>query len=151
MLENTNMLRITRALPNPIGKDLTPDNVPLNEQLVNEWFQIENLGVYPEDVSNFTFSHWTWDGWQFTGEEQLGWFVAPLVIEPGEALRVHSGIGNAFVLNGVQHVFRNQRNYVLNNVPGDRITLRDANGDIVDSACYEPYPPEGEILFRNAA
>ena len=35
--------------------------------------------------------------------------------------------------------------------PADRITLRAENGNVIDSAYYEAYPPEGEILFRTAA
>ena len=102
-------------------------------------------------LSNVAVSHITWRDWTITGEEKLGWLSKGIVLQPGEAVRVHSGYGADFRAGGVFHIFRNAGNYVLNNMQGDRITLRDANGEVLDSAYYAPYPPEGEILFRVAA
>lgn len=143
------MLKITKAVPNPVGKDKVAYFAP-NHQLVNEFFQIENVGIFAVDVGNTVFSHLTWDGWQITGEEKLGWFARGLILQPGEALRVHSGYGVDSRENGIVHVYRNAGNYVLNNHQGDRITLRDSSGKVLDSAWYAPYPAEGEVLLRVA-
>jgi hypothetical protein len=148
--ESEHMLKITQATPNPFGKDKTPYFAP-NYQLVNEWFQVQNIASVALDVTNVTISHITWNGWTITGEERLGWFKGGLVLQPGEAVRVHSGFGSNYWSGAIFHVFRNAGNYVLNNMQGDRITLRDINGNVIDSAWYEAYPPEGEILFRTAA
>ena len=149
--ESTNMLKITMASANPFGRDKTADNFAPNEQLVNEWFEFENICAFPVDVGSVVFSHLTWQGWEIAGEEGLGRFADGIVLQPGEALRLHSGFGFDSRVGDVLHIFRNAGNYVLNNMQGDRITLRDVNGNVIDSAYYEPYPPEGEILFRIAA
>ena len=144
-------LKITRALPNPPGKDRTKNFIP-KEQLNHEWVEFVNTTNTPLNLGGVSVSHETFRGLERTGTEELDSFLGHVVIQPGQTFRLHTGRGLVYTDSlGVHHSYLNRDNYVWNNDAGDRITLRDRLGNVIDSAWYYPFPPEGIILLRVAA
>lgn len=144
-------LRITRAIPNPIGKDKTPDGFAYSWQLEEESFDFANQTDLNLSLDGVSIWHETFDGFRWIRTAHLGTFLPHVVLPSGWSLRVHTGSGTPHDEGFTHHSYLNRESFVLNNEPGDRITLCDKFGRIIDQAWYAPYPPEGEILFRTAA
>lgn len=139
-------LTITRALPNPYGKDRTPSHQVTNQQLNGEWVEFANtygarLSLDGLALDHYTFTH----ACVKTGEDRATTFAG--VLESGQAMRVHTGTGTAYVEGAVIHVFLNRGNFLWNNRCGDTAVLR-AGDSLVDWAAYGPSPGEGAVLQR---
>jgi len=143
-------LLITRALPNPLGKDRF-DNFAPNILLNQEWVEFVNRRDIPLRLTGVSVWHETFDGLERTGEQELAAFCDHVVLLAGWTLRLHTGRGTPYNEGTVHHSFLDRENYVWNNDAGDRVTLRDWKNEVIDSAWYAPYPPEGMILLRRDA
>src|SRR5947209_4024319 len=101
-------LLVTRALPNPAGKDRSGGHAQ-NEQLNGEWVQFLNTsqGTFPLDgliLDHMTFNQLC----QKTGTETLTTFRGSL--GPGQSIRVHTGSGNGYWEGDIYHFFAGHRN-----------------------------------------
>lgn len=138
-------LLVTRALPNPAGKDRSGGHAP-NEQLNGEWVQFLNTTQGNLSLDGLALDHVTFNQYcQQTGAETLVTFTGSL--GPGRSIRVHTGVGNGYWEGDVYHFFAGHRNYVWNNRCGDVVMLRVARS-VIDSPAYGGNPPEGRILER---
>jgi Lamin Tail Domain len=139
-------LTITRALPNPPGKDRTPSHQVTNQQLNNEWVEFANTSGGRRNLDGLALDHYTFNHACIkTGEDRATSFTGWL--EYGQSMRVHTGTGTSVVEGSVIHVFLNRSNFIWNNRCGDTIVLRDGN-NLVDWASYAGGPAEGAILQR---
>jgi hypothetical protein len=139
-------LVVTRALPNPAGKDRTAGRAT-NEQLNNEWAEFANTAVQPRDLEGVALSHYTFSPiCARTGEDRLMSFTGTL--KPGHSVRVHTGSGEAWTEGTIRHLYAGRGNYAWNNSCGDTAVLRSRAGDVLDYASYDPQPPEGRVLNR---
>jgi hypothetical protein len=153
-------LQIVRAKPNPAGKDKTSSGVPKPEQLVAEWVDIKNIGDEPVRFLTMELHHTLFNErcvslnkteryWGGGGNAEL---------QPGETLRVHTGLKEYQSTlsaedrgDGTWRAFDGRERFVLNNRCGDCIQVfwTGRNGKrYVDSASYDPNPPEGRVLHR---
>jgi hypothetical protein len=140
-------LTVTRALPNPAGKDRTPNNQVTNQQLNGEWMEFANTTPYSIALQDFQLLHYTFDrGCQKTGEDLVMSFTGNLAA--GHSVRVHSGSGTPYTESTIRHLFVNGGNFIWNNRCGDTAVLRNAARTLVDWANYEANPPEGVVLNR---
>jgi hypothetical protein len=141
------MLVVTRALPNPAGKDRRPPFAPINDQLNNEWLEFGNLGDRPVSLENVGLFHYTFAvGCLKTGEDRLMTFQNSL--QPRHSVRVHTGSGPEWVEGTIHHVYAGRGNFAWNNACSDTAVLRNAQGSLIDWAAYDRNPPEGVILDR---
>lgn len=141
------MIVISRALPNPAGKDRRPQMPPTNEQLNSEWLEIANSGAHSESVDGLRLSHYTFAAQcTKTGEDTLMTLSGTLAA--GHVVRFHSGSGSAWTDGAVRHLYLGRSNYAWNNACGDTAVLRNSAGQWTDYAQYEPFPAEGAILNR---
>lgn len=148
-------LLITKAKPNPFGKDRSTFLSQLLSQLPAEWIDFQNVGTQGVKLDNIALYHQTFDAFcRFLS-------FAPLLhvngtLQPGEIVRVHSGhqipiaqLSYEDRLGADYHLFINFGNYVWNNSCGDKAGLWDEFlKQWVDTAFYDPNPPEGAILRR---
>jgi hypothetical protein len=148
--EHMGDLFLTRAKPNPLGKDRFMHRAP-NILLNEEWVEFVNLRDVPLNLGGVSVWHETYDGLYRTGEQEIAIFVQGVVLQPGWTLRLHTGCGTPYNEGVVHHSYLDRENYVWNNDAGDRATLRDWKGEVIDSAWYAPFPPEGVILLRRIA
>lgn len=141
-------LYVTRALPNPVGKDRSRYGTPNNDQLNAERIEFVNTTSRLRSLAAVTLWDRTFDHkCNPTGERLLATLSGDL---PASGVaRVHSGSGRNFWDGGILHIYLNRSNYVWNNECGDRVMLK-INGQFIDWAEYEPNPPEGVILNRVA-
>ncbi len=112
------VLHLARIQFDPPGDD-DLSNASLNK----EWVQIRNEGAKP----------WTLSGWvlrDVTGYRYT--FPAGFTVAPGVTVTVHTGSGK----NRPQHLYWGQGSYVWNNT-GDKATLKNANGKVVDTCAYD--------------
>ena len=70
-------------------------------------------------------------------------------VRQGQRVRVHTGKGTVQLIGNTWHVYAERQWFVWNNDCGDSATLL-YNGAIVDSAYYDPRPPEGELIRQVA-
>jgi Lamin Tail Domain len=139
-------LSVTRALPNPIGRDRSPSNQSLSEQLTNEWIEFANASTKRLSLEQVVLAHFTFDrSCSKIGEETVTGFSG--VLEVGQSMRVHTGAGKNSVEESIIHVFLSRGNFIWNNDCGDTVVLRVGN-NLLDSASYERKPREGAILER---
>lgn len=140
-------LLITRALPNPAGKDRTPANQVTNDQLNGEWIEFRNNTAGGWDIGGITLHHTTFSArCERTGEDFLMRFQGVLAI--GQSLRIHTGTGTAWDEGLIRHLYAARTNFVWNNVCGDVAVLRFGSGELHDWASYDRNPPEGVVLDR---
>lgn len=140
-------LLVTRALPNPAGKDRTPGHLVKNEQLNGEWIEFQNTTQKTLTIDGVSIAHHTFNAYcQNTGEDQLTTFTGPM--PSGSSIRLHTGIGEAWDEGSIRHLYLNRRNFVWNNQCGDAAVLRVKDGGLIDWAAYAPQPPEGAVLNR---
>ena len=148
-------LLVSKAKPNPVGKDRTRTGGASSVQLAGEWVDIKNTGNAGASLGGVGLYHkaYSTDGtWKW---ELVVMLPATFTLPAGETLRVHSGSGPVSVLReedkiGCQwHMFTHRDNYVWNNDYGDTALLWvPADKTTIDSASYDPYPPEGVVLVR---
>jgi hypothetical protein len=139
-------LYVTRAHPNPIGKDKLRWDPPSNEKLNEEWVEFRNITVSKLQLAGVSLHDNTYDSnCSSTGERQLTPFTGEL--ESGGSVCVHTGAGQNSFDGDVHHLYLGRQNFVWNNRCGDRVVLR-VNGDLLDWAYYDPNPPEGGVLRR---
>lgn len=142
-------LTITKALPNPTGKDSSAGRPVSNQQLNGEWVEFANTNSERKNltINGVSISHVTFNrNCQKTGEDQLTTFNGS--IPYGHSIRLHTGEGTPYDEGTIRHLFLDRANYVWNNVCGDTAILRVSTGGEIDSASYAPNPPEGVILNR---
>jgi predicted extracellular nuclease len=140
-------LTITRAVPNPAGKDRTASNMVRNEQLNNEWIEFANTSQRTLSLDGIALSHYTFEkSCSKTGEDGLAVFNGSL--QAGYSIRVHTGTGTAWDEGSIRHLYAARGNFAWNNRCGDTSVLRNSRGEVVDWATYDPNPPEGVVLNR---
>lgn len=140
-------LYVTRAVPNPRGKDRPPSQGPTNAQLNGEWIEFRNDARTTLSIEGVTVQHHTFDSYcRKSGQEEVTGFTGSL--EPGQSIRLHSGTGNPSWEGTILHLFVNSRWYLWNNRCGDRVIILNARGDWIDWADYAPEPGEGALLQR---
>ncbi len=146
-------LYITRIKPNPAGKDRSPHGQTSAAQLAGEWVDFQNNGSAGVDLANVELYHRAYHqyGQEPTWEKVMGFKG---ILGAGETVRVHSGTGPLSVvrsedLQGAKHHVFTEKNYVWNDKEGDTPALYNAATQVtLDSASYDPNPPEGEALVR---
>jgi hypothetical protein len=143
-------LRITKAKPNPMGKDWFPLDIPA-AQLGAEWVEFKNIGDESYYLNDVELNHiaYTADGVKW---EVVTGFSGTLPV--GESVRVHSGAGPLTALRPVDiagadyHIFSG-KGYVWNNDKVDKPALWDLlSRKWIDRTFYDAYPPDGAILLR---
>jgi len=140
-------LTITRALPNPAGKDRTPANTVTNQQLNGEWIEFANSSQRILPMDGVTLDHFTFTGTcTKTGEDRLMVFNGLLL--PGNSVRVHTGSGAPWDEGSIRHLYAERGNFAWNNRCGDAGVIRNNGGAVVDWAAYDANPPEGAVLNR---
>lgn len=139
-------LTVTRALPNPLGKDRTPSHQVTNQQLNGEWVEFANTSGGRLNLDGLALDHYTFNhACTKTGEDRATTFTG--LLENGQSMRVHTGTGTTYVEGAIIHVFLNRSNFIWNNQCGDTAALRAGN-NLVDWASYAARPAEGAILQR---
>lgn len=145
-------LHINRIKPNPTGKDRNPSGQASAAQLAAEWVDFQNTGKTPVNLTTVELRHVAYRAGQSPAWEKVMSFSGSL--QPGKTVRVHSGSGPESILReedryGADHHLFTGKNYVWNNREGDRPTLHNKVTQVtVDTASYDPNPPEGEVLIR---
>jgi hypothetical protein len=140
-------LYITKALPNPAGKDRTPTHQVTVDQLNGEWLEFQNISNKNLNLEGVHLDHYTFDNLcRQTGEAILVTLNCSLASR--KSMRVHTGRGQAWWEGDLYHVYAGHGNYVWNNRCGDIAILRVASGGKIDWASYLPNPGEGRILQR---
>lgn len=140
-------LLVTRALPNPAGKDRQYPHPPTNDQLNGEWVEFANASERTLSLEGVAMSHYTFDRrCSRTGEDQLTTFTG--MLNSRRSIRLHTGRGQGWDEGTIRHLYAGRSNYVWNNVCGDTAVLRNASNEAIDWAAYEPEPPEGVVLNR---
>ena len=145
-----------RIKPNPAGKDRARYGSPSAAQLGGEWVDIRNSGKYSVNTSGIGLWHLAYPAAGGKPEYRLVVNLPDCTLKPSEVLRVHAGqrrdlsVLNAEDRNGADwHSFTGEDAYVWNNREGDAPTLHErATNETIDSATYDPHPPEGFVLHR---
>lgn len=146
-------LQITRIKPNPVGKDRTRYGQTPAAQLAAEWVDFKNTGAAAFDCGQLELWHRAYHHGKAPSWEKVMSFKGAL--QPGKIVRVHSGSGPDSVIRDEDrrgadfHLFTD-KDYVWNNKEGDTPALFNPVTKItLDSASYDPNPPEGEELVRS--
>lgn len=146
-------LLITKAKPNPLGKDRTGRIFTPAVQLAGEWVDFQNTTRTALNLNGTQMYHVAYlpNG---TTEWQL---IIELsgTIQSGEIVRIHSGnplalnqMNNIDAVGAHYHVFTG-KNYVWNNNKLDRPYLwYKPTKQPIDQTYYDAYPIEGKILQR---
>jgi hypothetical protein len=149
-------LQITRAKPNPRGKDRTRAGTTV-AQLAAEWIDIKNTSHTGVLLTGVDLYH---KAYSPDGSSQWEKVVSLSGVLPGgNTLRVHAGqvrpisvISNEDILGAEYHNFTGRDEYVWNNREGDHPGLWiPATKEWVDLTSYDPNPPEGAVLVRSGA
>lgn len=139
-------LYITKAHPNPAGKDKPGWDPPINQKLNEEWVEFKNITRSTLKMDGVSLFHRTFNQrCEATGDDNLNSFSGQL--GPSQSVRVHTGSGQVYLDGETYHLYAGRSNFAWNNKCGDRVTLR-VNGALTDWASYDPYPPDGIILHR---
>ena len=93
-----------------------------NASLNAEWVTIQNVGRRSKEITGFTLTDET--GYTYT--------LKTNTLAPGQKVRVRSGKGT----NTRRNKYWGREWYVWNN-DSDKATLRDADGDLVDSCAWD--------------
>ena len=154
------MLFIYNAKPNPLGKDAA-HHTAKPEQLLGEWVGLRNNGNTNINLANYHLANREFDAHCIAKPKPVIYWLgdAGKTLAPGETARVHTGrhadwwTANSEDKQGVNyHSFAERGWFVLNNRCRDTVSVwtKDRNGDyqLVDSAAYDPNPPEGAVLER---
>lgn len=136
-------LYIVAAQPNPPGKDASRPGFTTNQTLNEEWVEFEAVtarNLTGDELSHLTFNN----SCQRTGQDTIVRFGA-VQLQRGQRVRVHTGSGTNQWLGNTLHVYAGRSWFAWNNWCGDRAIL-SYNGNAIDSAYYDPRPPEGELV-----
>ena len=136
-------LYITRAQPNPPGKDTSRRGSATNAALNEEWVEFEARGG-AVSIAGVSLTNLTFGTGCRVSEERVVTSFSSGVLQPGESVRVHTGRGTAWREGNVWHLYANDDWFRWNNLCGDRATLW-FNQQMVDWASYDPNPPEGVL------
>ena len=151
-------LRIFRLKPNPAGKDRNRHGSPSTTQLGAEWVDFKNAGSAPANLTGIDLYHLAYGRpgtkpeWQKVTSLPADWSLPA-----GNVLRVHSGqkrdlgeLNHDDVAGADYHSFTGRDAYVWNNAEGDTAGLWVPRSETwLDSASYDPHPPEGVVLIRS--
>jgi hypothetical protein len=148
-------LFITKAKPNPNGKDRLGSTVP-SQQLAGEWVDFKNNTSGSLSLNNVLLQHIAYPN----GHPNGVWETACDFkgnLRSGEIVRVHSGgeidlnlLSYDDRLGADHHVFTGN-GYIWNNNRSDTprlIVKLNGVADEIDRAMYREYPTEGKILVR---
>lgn len=145
-------LTIIRIKPNPAGKDRPRHGAPTATQLAAEWVDWRNDTGSSISLAGVALWHKAYSGSQWKWERITG-FTGNVGI--GEIVRIHSGVTRHGVVatddlaGAHHHLFTGADRYVWNNREGDTPLLHnDPKQETIDSASYDPNPPEGAVLIR---
>jgi hypothetical protein len=146
-------LFLTQIKPNPTGKDRSRYGAT-PAQLGAEWVDFKNTGTTGVSLDGVVLYHLAFSGGTSTWKQVMT-FSGTLA--PGKIVRVHAGrVRDISVLRqedidgADHHLFSGEDQYVWNNAEGDTAALWDSGvKQWIDSASYDPYPPEGVILVRS--
>ena len=149
-------ISVYRIKPNPAGKDRSRSGSLASAQLGGEWVDLRNSGLYTLNTNGVGLYHLAYPASGGKPEYRLVVNLPDCTLKPGEVLRVHAGqrrdlsVLNAEDRNGADwHSFTGEDAYVWNNCEGDTPAIYEhAAKETIDSASYDPYPPEGAVLFR---
>ncbi|HAX41799.1 MAG TPA: lamin tail domain-containing protein [Bryobacteraceae bacterium] len=146
-------LQIMRIKPNPAGKDRSRYGQSSAAQLAAEWVDFQNTSSVAVDLAPVELWHQAYHHGQNPTWEKVTTFSGTLA--PGKNVRVHSGSGPESIIRDDDrrgadyHVFTG-KNYIWNNKEGDTPALFNRVTEVtLDSASYDPNPPEGEVLVRS--
>ena len=140
-------LYITRATPNPAGKERTPAHQVTSAQLNREWIEFQNTTQKNLSLDDVHLDHNTFDGYcRKTGEATFVTFKGSLA--SGKSIRVHTGSGEGRWEGDLYHFYAGHGNFVWNNACGDTAYLRTGTNGMIDWASYAPNPGEGALLRR---
>lgn len=150
---------VYRIKPNPAGKDKTRYGSLSAAQLGGEWVDVRNSGSSSVNTTGVGLWHLAYPASGGKAEYRLVCNLPDCTLKPGEVLRVHAGqrrdlsVLNPEDRSGADwHAFTGEDAYVWNNREGDAPTLYEqAAKAAIDSASYDPYPPEGTVLYRQGA
>lgn len=149
-------LLITKAKPNPAGKDRIGRTLTPAVQLAAEWVDIKNNGGTPVDLSSVELYHWAYPALRKAEWELATGFSG--VLDAGQTMRVHSGEPIALSQmhfedrNGAEHHVFTRKNYIWNNDKTDHPMLwYKASGQELDRATYDAPVAGGRILTRIGA
>ena len=152
-------ISVYRIKPNPAGKDRNRYGSLSAAQLGGEWIDLRNSGSQALSTSGIGLYHLAYPSSGGKPEYRLVVNLPDCTLKPGEVLRVHAGRGRDLsVLNAEDrkgadwHAFTGADAYVWNNREGDAPALYEHAANVtVDSASYDPFPPEGAVLYRQGA
>jgi Lamin Tail Domain len=141
-------LTVTRALPNPPGKDHAAGRMPTNDKLNEEWVEFRNGTDRRLLLDGCSILHYTFNA-SCVKQDEDRLMTLGGTLGPGAVARVHSGTGTDYVEGGnVLHLYAGRTNYVWNNHCGDTIVLRAKDGNLIDWASYKGGVGNGVILKR---
>lgn len=130
-------IQITKAKPNPAGKDKTKWT-PKPEQLLGEWADLKNVGDANVSLSAIHLAHREFAaGCVLKDAPVIYWNGPNTVLKVGETVRVHTGrSGDSWAMaavdkSGVEHhAYAEKGSFVLNNDCGDGLSVwwKDQDG-----------------------
>jgi len=145
-------LTITSIKPNPAGKDRPRHGSPSPTQLAAEWVDFRNDSGQAVNLDGVALYHRAYTGQQWRWA-QIMTFTGNL--GAGEIVRVHSGqrrdgvIAPEDLVGATYHLLTGRDEYVWNNREGDAPLLNyEPRNETIDTASYDPNPPEGAVLVR---
>ena len=117
-------LYITKATPNPAGKDHAAGRPPTNDQLNGEWLEFKNTTQRVLSLDDIRLVHNTFNNYcTKTGEATFVNFKGG--VAAGKSIRVHSGSGQGWWKAMSITSQRPPRELVWNNKCGDTTFLRN--------------------------
>jgi hypothetical protein len=151
-------ISVHRLSPHPQGKDRYRQSSPTAELLGGEWVDIRNNGSGMVSLKGIGLYHAASSNANGKRDLQLVVHLPDCFLKPGEILRLHAGQSRELSVLRVAdrtganwHCFTGEDACVWNIREGDTATLYDlANKEVVDSGSYDPGPPEGVVLYRQA-
>ena len=149
-------LQISQLKPNPAGKDRTRLGPVSATQLAGEWVDVKNTGAFPVNLENVELNHKAFSHEDPVGRWQQAKVFPKFSLPAGKIVRVHSGqhrdvsvVAPTDQTGADYHTFTGEDAYIWNNKEGDTAALWNlALQEWIDSASYNPDPPEGVILVR---
>lgn len=145
-------LTIIRIKPNPTGKDRPRHGSPTPSQLAGEWVDFRNDTGSSVNLDGVALYHHAYTGQQWRWARIMT-FTGNL--GAGEIVRIHSGqrregvIAAEDLVGATYHLFTGKDEYVWNNVQGDAPLLNyEPRNETIDTASYDPRPPEGAVFVR---
>lgn len=146
-------LSVTRAKPNPAGKDRVGRTLTPPAQLAGEWVDIRNTGFAAVPLGNLELYHLAYHSTGAVTWESVIKFSGSL--PGGQTMRIHSGEPIPLWQmrpedrDGVDHHLFSNKNYVWNNDKPDTAGIWNrVSQEWIDKANYAAYPGEGRILNR---